>query len=349
MVQSASAMERTRSFSRPSFDTEKLSVFTDEKLKLYKSAEGFRAIMNWYDDVLDKIEVDFESMYVTTRFGHTHMLTCGPEDGEPLILIPGIAGCAPIWRTQLPEFAKHFRVYALDIVGQPGRSDPNPPSFLNEDYVRWLEDVLDGLSIDKAHFVGTSVGGWIVMKMAIGAPHRVNRIVMLSPTGLSRAKLPVKIWVTRVLNKRKDANALEKDLTAKSVASDTHGGSFGTFDRNLARLMALCTRHYRVDKSIGIHNEQTGKISFLKGLRVCGKFFLKERRTVLKQLNTPGLLIFGQHEILYKPEQIARSVEKNMPNLDVEIIKGAGHAAIYDKPDEANAMVVDYLLSGTNS
>jgi pimeloyl-ACP methyl ester carboxylesterase len=316
---------------------------TDQRFKLYKSTEGYRAIMSWYDDVLEMIDVDVESQYVNTRFGNTHMLTCGPKDGEPLFLIPGIAGCAPLWRAQLPDFAKKFRVYALDIVGQPGRSAPNPPSFLNDDYVDWLTDIVDNLGIDKAHFAGTSVGGWIVLRMGIVAPERVNKIVMLSPTGISRAKLPVKIWITKVLNKRKDANALEGDLTAKSVSSKTHGGSFGTFDRQLARLMALCTRHYRVDKSIGIHNERTGKIDIPVGLKVLKKFFLSEPKSVLRQLKVPGLLIFGEHEVLYKPEQIGKRAKKLMPTLDVEIIKGAGHAAIYDKPEEANAMVVNYL------
>jgi pimeloyl-ACP methyl ester carboxylesterase len=316
---------------------------TDERLRLYKSAEGYRAIMSWYDDVLKLLDIEVESRFIKTRFGHTHMLVCGPVDAKPLILIPGVAGCAPLWRRQLPDFARHFRVYALDIVGQPGRSDPYPPSFLNDEYVFWLEDVLNGLDIDRAHFAGTSVGGWIVLRMGLQFPERVRKIVMLSPTGISRAKLPVKIWITKVLNKRKNADALENDLTAKSVSSKTHGGSFGTFDRQLARLMALCTRHYRVDRSVGIHNEKTGKIDFARALRVLRKFFLAEPRSVLKRLKVPGLLIFGEHEILYDPRKICRRTARVMPTVNTRIIAGAGHAAIYDKPDEANRVVIDYL------
>ena len=96
---------------------------------------------------------------------------------------------------------------------------------------------------------------------------------MLSPTGISRAKLPVKIWVTKVLNKKKDANELEDDLTAKSVSSRSPGDG-KTFDRQLARLMALSTRHFRVDRSVGVYNEKTHKVDVGKGLRVLRKFFL---------------------------------------------------------------------------
>ena len=316
----------------------------DQRFALYKSTEGYQAIMSWYDDVLRLIECDFETQFVKTRFGHTHMLVAGPADGEPLILIPGVAGCAPLWRRQLPAFAEHFRVYALDIVGQPGRSDPNPPSFLNGDYTDWLCDVLDSLHIERAHFAGTSVGGWIVLRMGIDAPERVRKIVMLSPTGVSRARLPVKIWLTKVLNKRKGANELEDDLTAKSVSSKSPGGSFGTFDRQLARLMALCTRHYRVDRSVGIYDEATQKVDKGKGLKVLRKFFLSEPKSVLRRFKVPGLLVFGQHEVLYNPHKVARRAKKLMPQLETDVIEGAGHAAIYDKPDDVNAVIVDYLL-----
>ena len=328
-------------------DAERAPQLEDPRLSLYKSAQGYSAIMQWYDDVLEKLTIEVESRYVRTRFGVTHMLTAGPIDGEPLILVPGIAGCAPIWRRQLGPFAEHFRVYALDILGQPGRSDPVPLSLIDNQCVEWLRDVLDGLGIEKAHFAGTSAGGWMVLRMGSVEPERVLKAVLLSPTGVSRARLPVKIWLGRALNKRKDANALEKELTAKSVASKTHGGSFGTFDRQLARLMALCTRHYRVDRSIGLYDENTGRIDFVKGLRVLGKFFLSEPKKVLRQFKPPALLMFGEHEVLYSPQKVCSRMQKLIPHMQFSVIQGAGHAAIYDKPAEANAQIIDFL--GTNN
>ena len=326
--------------SDTAFDTE------SRHLKMYKSAEGRKAIMEWYSDVVAQLDVEVESQYVQTRFGRTHMLVAGPANGKPLFLVPGVAGCAPLWRRQIPDFAKHFRVYALDIVGQPGKSDPTSPSFLGDDFSDWMVDVLDDLGIDRAHFAGTSVGGWMVMRLGIHAPERVDKIVMLSPTGISRARLPVKIWITKFLNKRKDANALQDDLTAKSVTNKSPGRSFGTFDRQLAKLMALCTRHYRVDRSMGIYNEKTQKIDAIKGLRVLKKFFLSEPRSLLKRFDAPALLVFGEHEMLYDPYKVAKRARRVMPGLNTDVIEGAGHAAIYDKPEEVNTVVVDYLLTG---
>ncbi|MGK0500080.1 MAG: pimeloyl-ACP methyl ester carboxylesterase [Oceanicoccus sp.] len=325
--------EQARSTARP----------TEGKMALYKSEQGFNEIMDWYENLLKTIEISFDSQFVDTRFGRTHMLVCGPIDAKPLILVQAAAGCAPLWRKQLPDFAKHFRVYALDTVGQPGLSEANPPSYLNNDYVDWLSDVSDQLKLEKAHYIGVSAGGWQVMQLAIQQPQRIDKLILLSPMGVSHARLPVKIWFTKMLNKRKNVDALEQDLTAKSVTSKSPGGSFGTFDRQLARAMALCTRHFRLDRSMGVYDVESNKVNKWTALKVLRKFFLSEPKSVLQQQTAETLVIFGEHEILYNPYKVAKRAEKLMPNTKAEVLTGAGHAVIYDKPELANKMIIDFL------
>ncbi|MBM4197628.1 MAG: alpha/beta hydrolase [Gammaproteobacteria bacterium] len=311
-------------------------------LKLYRSEAGYHAITAWYEDTLASIEIPVESAFVGTRFGRTHFLACGDRSAPALLLVPGVAGCAPLWRRQLPALSRHFRVIALDIPGQPGRSDPETPSFLNDEFSDWLRDVLDGLGIARAHVAGVSVGAWIAMRFAIAAPQRVVAVVMLGPTGLASARLPWRIWLTRVMKKSKDADALQDDLTARSVSSKSPGGSFGTFDRTLARAMALCTRHYRVDWSLGIYDETTRRVDIWKGLKVLRKFFFSESRKLLRQFAVPGLLVFGEHEVLYDPHRVAAKARRLMPGLETVVVAGAGHAAVYDRPDEVNELMIRF-------
>ena len=96
---------------------------------------------------------------------------------------------------------------------------------------------------------------------------------------------------------------------------------------------------------MGIYDEGTQKPNIWKGLKVLRKFFLSEPRSVLRQFNVPALLVFGEHEMLYDPYKVAKRAKKIMPGLETDVIEGAGHAAIYDKPDEVNLVVVDYLRS----
>ena len=325
-------------------------VFIHDRLRLYKTEDGFNAIMAWYESLVEQIEVPCSSRYVETRFGRTHMLVCGAEDAPPLVLVQAVAGNAPLWRNQLPALAEHFRGYALDTVGQPGLSEPNPPSYINEksEFSDWLIDVLDELNIEKAHFAGVSAGGWQIMRLAAEHPERVNKLVMLSPMGVSNARLPWKIWVTKVLSKKRSTNELEDDLTAKSVRSpsakgSSSKGSFGSFDRQLARGMALCTRHYRIDRSLGVYNEKTQKVAIGKGLKVLRRFFLSDSRQAIKSVQSESLVIFGEHEILYDPYKVSKRVQSLMPNVRTVVVPEAGHAAIYDQPERVNPMIVDFL------
>jgi pimeloyl-ACP methyl ester carboxylesterase len=274
------------------------------------------------------------------------MLVAGPKDAEPLFLIPGVAGCAALWRRQLPTLGREFRVYALDIPGQPGRSDPNPPSFLNDDYCDWLCDVLDDLGIERAHFAGVSVGGWIAMRMGIVAPQRVRKVVMLGTTGIARARLPVRIWLSRVLTGLRSSDVLEGELTAKNVSSavtKAPGKAFGTFDRQLAKAMALCTKHYRVDRSLGIYDETTRRIRLWDGLKVLRRFFLAEPRAVLRRFAVPGFIVYGRYEVLYNPYAICRKATRLMGNVQTAVVEDAGHAAIYDRPEYVDGLITDFL------
>ena len=95
-------------------------------LSLYKSEEGYEKMMSWYERVSDEITVVHKSIFADTRFGKTHIIEAGDANQKPVLLIPGVAGCAPLWRHQINAFSEHFRVLAIDIVGQPGKSDCKP-------------------------------------------------------------------------------------------------------------------------------------------------------------------------------------------------------------------------------
>lgn len=312
-------------------------------LSLYKSLEGYEKIMSWYERLKNRIQVDHDSLFINTRFGTTHVIAAGDKEAKPVLLIPGIAGCAPLWRHQINDLSRHYRIFALDVVGQPGKSDPNPLSIFNDDYTHWLEDVIKGLGIEKPHCIGVSTGGTTAMDMAIVKSELIDKVVMCGPTGLARARLPFHIWFSRAMAKKKDADVLEDEITASSFSKPRSGKTFGSFDRQLARGMALCTRFYRVDKSLGIYSERTSRINFIKGLKVIGKFFFSVEKKRLKKFRNDGLLILGEFEVLYDPKKISKKIKKLIPNLKIQIINDAGHAAVYDQPNEVNSLVISFL------
>ncbi len=112
-------------------------------------------------------------------------------DGPPLLLPPG--GGSPTsasWYRQAAELSRVHRVYAVDLIGAPGRSTPAPGRHPRKvaDLVSWLDAVLKGLGLAETDLGGHSYGAWIALHYALRAPHRVRRLVLLDPT-LCFAKL----------------------------------------------------------------------------------------------------------------------------------------------------------------
>ncbi|MGL6215732.1 alpha/beta fold hydrolase, partial [Billgrantia desiderata] len=96
--------------------------------------------------------------------------------GTPLIVVHGLLGSADNWRSHVKQWQEHRRVVAVDLRNH-GRS----PHADGMSYGEMAEDLLalmDRLGIDKAHLLGHSMGGKVVISLARLAPHRVASLIV---------------------------------------------------------------------------------------------------------------------------------------------------------------------------
>lgn len=145
------------------------------------------AFFTAYDKVLAKWPEGTEHRTVPTPFGDTYVAVCGPVDAPPLVLLPGGGATAGSWFANVAEWARTRRVYAVDLIGEAGRSVPDAsrPIRAVADLTGWLDALLDGLGVDAAASVdlgGHSYGAWIALHYALHAPHRIRRLVLVDPT-----------------------------------------------------------------------------------------------------------------------------------------------------------------------
>src|SRR5262249_45560675 len=75
-----------------------------------------------------------------------------------------------------------------DVIGEPGLSAPSRPPLGSKAYARWLDDVMDGLHLDRAAMLGVSLGGWLAIDYATRRPTRVSKVALLCPGGVGRRK-----------------------------------------------------------------------------------------------------------------------------------------------------------------
>ncbi|MFJ9413560.1 alpha/beta fold hydrolase [Streptomyces sp. NPDC101227] len=138
-----------------------------------------------YDAVLARWPVPVDRMDLTSAYGTTRVTACGPEDGEPLVLLHGGGATSTVWYANVADLARTRRVYAIDRIGEAGRSlRGDRPIRSVDDLHDWLDGVLDGLGpgLGSADLCGHSYGGWIALTYALRAPQRVRSLVLLDPT-----------------------------------------------------------------------------------------------------------------------------------------------------------------------
>ncbi|MFF7242092.1 alpha/beta fold hydrolase [Streptomyces collinus] len=116
-------------------------------------------------------------------------MASGPENAAPLILLHGSGANIAMWADDVALWARNFRVYAIDVIGEPGLSAPTRPALDSDAYALWLDDVLDALNVASAAFIGTSFGGWLALDFAIRRPKRVDKLVLRCPGGIGRQKM----------------------------------------------------------------------------------------------------------------------------------------------------------------
>ncbi|MFF1924852.1 alpha/beta fold hydrolase [Streptomyces sp. NPDC058221] len=150
-----------------------------------KPATGDAAFLAAYDEVITaKWPAGTRPAEVSTPYGTTHLNCHGPEDAPPLLLLPGGGATSTAWYAQAAELGRSHRVHAVDLVGEPGRSVAGERAIRTVgDLNAWLDAVLDGLGVESTALCGHSYGGWTALQYALHAPHRVDRLVLVDPTG----------------------------------------------------------------------------------------------------------------------------------------------------------------------
>ena len=287
-----------------------------KRLPVFATTNGRANYMAAYEAMFSLWSVPYESIDVKTRYGSTHINVSGPNDGAPLVLLHGAGLSSTAWYANIAELSAHFRVCAVDMIGDAGKSILERLMEKRSDYAEWLREVFEGLNIDRGYLLGHSYGGWLTMNMALAYPDRLKKIVLLAPAASIYpmnilAKLGLHLAEFQLL--RLSARSVFKMIAWKGAA----------FEETFMHHMEMVTRYC-----------------------VPALMFPKEYTDEeLKQLDLPILLLIGVGEKIYNPKKAIERGQRLMPNLTAEIIPRAGHVLIMEQPEMINARIVRFLSS----
>ena len=285
-------------------------------MKAWATNEGQAAFLAAYDAAMKAWPVPYEELEVPSRFGMTHVIVSGPKDAPPLVLLHGYWATSTMWSPNIADFAKSYRVYAVDVMGQPSKSIPNEPVRHAADYVTWLTATLDALQLGRVSLVGMSFGGWLALNYAVSAPARVQKLVLLSPGGF----LPMaRQFILRGM-------LMAFFPTRFTVNSFMGWLGFTAPDVEPVRtLMYLGLKHFRVASETR---------------RVMPTEFSDD---ALRAIRAPTLLLIGDHEVISDPSKALARARRLIPQFQGELIADSSHEMCVSHYRIVDARVLDFL------
>lgn len=194
-------------------------------MKIYRTRRAKENILNTYDRLLEAWGTEVLPVKVPTRYGTTHINVFGREDAPPVVLFHGVGDdSALMWIYNAAALAPHFRLYAVDTLGGPGKSIPNENYTKEFENAEWIDDLLDGLELKQVDLAGVSHGGYLAQYYAVHRPERVGRVVsMASGVPAESAGHPMKTMLRVFLPEalfptKKNVIKLLTKLTGKNTA-----------------------------------------------------------------------------------------------------------------------------------
>jgi pimeloyl-ACP methyl ester carboxylesterase len=261
-----------------------------------------------------------QSNYVLTPEGRVHYYEAEasvPGGGIPVVLVHGLADSDESWAPMLKRLKRAgFHVYAPDLLGYGRSPKPEGSDYSIMTQEAFVTDFIQALGLQKPDVGGWSMGGWVVLKLALDHPEMVDRVMVYDAAGIrfDGAAGTADIFHPQTVDElNKLAATLEPEAPPLRpfIARDAL--------RSLQEMQPV------VDK--GMASMQSGK-DLLDGR--------------LQGLTPPLLIVWGELDRLI-PVSAGYALHGMVPNSELDIVQGCGHLAPKTCSARVAAATADFL------
>lgn len=283
---------------------------------LYKSELGRKEILDLYDQKLEELNIEYESHYVDTSYGKTHVLITGDSSKPPLILVHGSNACAPIALECYPNLSSKYQVFAVDVLAQPNKSDETRLSMKDASYSVWMNEVMAQLQINDVVLAGFSFGGLIILKTLVHNATKVKEVFLASPAyivngnpikALFKIFIPMKLYI-----KTENIKHVEKFLSAL----------FTERDQFAIKFLSRAFRYFDMDFT-PVPTIETNEAQKIK---------------------TPITLIAAKNDIIFPGDKMIRRALQILPSIkETLLLEESKHV----QSKEGNSIVENIILKSS--
>ncbi len=266
---------------------------------IYDSPEGKRLVISAYEAILQHWPIPYQLMKIPTTYGETTAIVSGADDLPALILLHGSSSNSAMWIGDVEALSMHYRVFAVDIIGECGFSAESRPDHKSDHYGVWLEEVMMHFNLMRATVIGNSLGGWMSLQLAKYRPNRIIALVLLAPSGLAPARLSFVLKaIPLTLMGSWGANKLNQIVYGQEKIPEEARG-FGN----------LIMKHFK---------PRIGSLPVLTD-------------SELKKLKMPILYIGGEKDTLLHSQDSAKRLQQLLPHAITRIVPNTGHVLIHEQ------------------
>lgn len=243
---------------------------------------------------------------------------------EWVVFIHGAGGSSSIWFQQLKAFRSVFNVLLLDLRGH-GRSKDALQMYYEAEYTfddisKDVLEVLDHLNIQKAHFVGVSLGTIIIRNLGEIAPERVKSAILCGAITRLNVRSRILVFLGNAFKKVVPYMWLYRFFAWIIMPKKRHAKSRNLFIREAKKLY----QH-----------------EFLRWFKLTNKVNPLLRYFKEKELNTPILYIMGSEDHMFLPP-VQQIVEKHKQSV-LRVIENCGHVCNVEKPNDFNKISIGFI------
>jgi len=246
------------------------------------------------------------------------------SDSQWVVFIHGAGGSSTIWYKQINSFRKHFNLLFIDLRGH-GQTEVDEKINTSKEYTfesnsQEVFDVLNHLKIEKAHFIGVSLGTILIRKMIDMNRHHIKSVIMTGAIIRLNRISRFLIWGGNIMKNNVPYLLLYKLFAVVIMPRQNHKKARKVFIREAKKLkQSEFLRWFGMTKTL---NKEL-------------KAFEKETHLI------PILFISGRQDHLFI-EDVKKMSEREL-NGKLEIIENCGHVVNIEKAELFNEISIEFL------
>ncbi|MCD6076006.1 MAG: catD 2 [Rhodospirillales bacterium] len=240
----------------------------------------------------------------------------GEGNGPVVVLVHSLGANSYMWRPIMDKLKDRFCCIAVDCRGHGKSSYKNP--FTVRDVAADLNAVLDELEIKRAHIVGISMGGPIVLEMYAERPGRIASLVIADSFYDNRASSKERLAET------------EQQMQGKTMR---------TFGEEYAKSRLMPSTPQRAYDELAEAVSMVAPKTFLDTLTAISTVGFQG---LIAAVSVPTLICYGDNERLPLQRQ-GRQMHEMIAGSELAVIDNAGHLSAIDQPDAFAKLIGDFI------